>query len=487
VTTVNTMTAEQASARTKTFDAWRLLALSAGLGAVLLVRGPIRDPDVFWHTLVGQYTLDGRRFPHPDPWAFTLPAAHWHSTSWLSELGLAMVYDLAGLAGLVALRLLLLALLLTALHWLLVRGRSGWHGPVVFAAVVLPIAGFVQERPQTVSLLFACWLAAQAAGVLFRDHLPSRWRVVPITWLWAMFHGLFVLVPAVLLVLAVGQLVDNHPGARQRARHLTATAILAALAAALTPMGPRLLLAPITVGAAARDFISEWAPTRLDTLSSWGFAWMTALIIAAWARGRRSVPRSHVLWLLFMDTFAFSANRNTAPTSILLGPLAVAALQSTWPRPSTIRVSRPIVMATACLGLLAVVLSYATAPVLGPNHPRRITARLAAQPGVVRVFDDYNVSGFLLREAWPHVRVAIDGRADRYGDEELHRYSDAVNGAPGWRAYVDGLRPDAALLLKKQALTQLLREVEHWQVVMSENDWVLLAPPGSPLLAPESS
>jgi hypothetical protein len=352
----------------------------------------------------------------------------------------------------------------------------------VFTVVALPLAGFVQERPQTASLLFACWLAALARQVLLHGRLPVRWQVVLLTYAWALIHGLFVLVPFVLLLLAAGVIVDRAPGARQGARNLAITALVATLAAGLTPMGPRLLLAPVTVGAAAKSFIAEWAPTRLDTLSSWGFAVVSALIVIAWSRAAGPAPRSQLLWLLVLDAFAFSANRNTAPAAILLAPIALAALQRTWPATSTIRVQRRPVVALGALGLVAVVLSYASAPVLGPSQPQRLAAILAEQPGVTRVLDDYNVSGYLLREAWPHVQVAIDGRADRYGEKELQRYSDAVNGAPGWQEYVDELRPDAALLLKEQALTQLLLEVGNWRVVRPEGRWVLLAPAGSSLL-----
>lgn len=463
-------------------DAWRLLSLVSAVGTVLLVRGPIRDPDVFWHTLVGQYTLDGHRFPHPDPWSFTLAGAHWHSTAWLSEALLAATYDISGLAGLIALRLLLLAGLLAGLYRLLVRGRPGWAGPVVFTVVALPLSSYVQERPQTASLIFCCWLAAVARNLLLEARVPSRWGFVVLTWLWAMIHGLFVLAPTCLVLLALGQLLDGGTEGRRRARWLATTAGLAALAAAATPMGPRLLLAPVTVASAAQNFIAEWAPTRLTTFSSWGFAGVAALLLISWSRSEVRVSRSQLLWLLALSAFAFTATRNAAPVAILLAPLAAPALSAAWNTTSTITVARRVVTMCGAAGGIVAVASYATAPVLAPSEPLRIARMLGEQPGVVRVLDDYNVSGFLLREAWPHVRVAVDGRADRYGEKELARYSEAVNGGPGWQKYVRSLHADAALLRRESALTQLLRGVEHWQVVTKEGPWLLLAPPGSELL-----
>jgi hypothetical protein len=459
---------------------WHLLALVAGIGSVALTAGPIRDPDVFWHTLVGEYFLHGKAFPHPDPWAFTLPSAHWHSTSWLGEIVLAATYDAGGYAGIVALRLVMALAVVAALFLLLVRGRSGWAGAVVFVLLAIPLTDYVQERPQTVSVIFCCWLAHRVRQFLLYDELPARGRFVAITYLWATVHGLFVLAPALLVLLAAGAALDGYRARAVQVRSLLLTAALATVLCAATPMGPRLLLAPITVGSSARGFIAEWFPTQLTTLGAWAFASMLGLLLLTWARSTERTPRAQLLLVLVLAGFGFSATRNAGPAAVLLAPLAVDAAERTWhARSSTLLLPRTPVLAVSAVALLAALVSYLGHPLVATTAPSRIAAELRHEPGNVRLLNDYNVSGYLLRESWPHIRVTIDGRADRYGHAALQAYSDAMKGDPSWRRYVAALDVDEAVLRKEQALTQLLL-TNGWHQVMTDGPWVLLRRDGTP-------
>jgi hypothetical protein len=457
---------------------WQVLALVAGIGAIALTTGPIRDPDVFWHTLSGEYFLHGRSFPHPDPWSFSLPGTHWHSTSWLGEIVLAATYDTGGYAGLVALRLAMGLALVAGLFWLLVRGRTSWPGAVVFVLMVLPLTTYVQERPQTASFLFACWLAHRVRAFLLRQQLPSRWRFVAVTYLWATIHGLFVLGPFCLALLAVGALLDGGRRRLPEAKALLLTAALATGVCAATPLGPRLLLSPLTVGSAARGFISEWAPTQLLSLPAWSLAGVLGLLALAWARGTVPVPRSQVLFVLVLTAFGFGAFRNTGPAALLMAPLAVAAAEQAWKVSGSAPVVLPRtpVLVLAAVALLASLVSYLGKPLLSDSTPTRIADRLRAEPGTVRLLNDYNVSGYLLREAWPKVRLVVDGRAERYGSSFLSDYEKAMQGGPTWKAYVERLHVDYALLRKESALTQLLL-ASGWTTEQKDRSWLLLKPP----------
>lgn len=469
--------------RTVLVPAWNLVALAAGVGAVALSAGPISDVDVYWHVEVGAYTLHGHGFPQPDPWAFTLPNVHWHSTAWLSELVLAAVQRSVGWSGLVALRLVLSLLVSVALARLLLRGRSGWAGPAVYAVVVLPLVGYVQERPQTASLLFLLWLAGRLDPLLTRGELPRRWSFVAMTWIWACVHGLFVLAPAMLVLVGLAGLLDGGIASRSRFRSLAVTALLSTAVAGLTPMGPRLLLAPLTVGSAARGFISEWGPTTAAVPATWGMFVLAGVLFLAWARSATRVPRSEVLVALALLLFGLAAIRNAGPTSILLAPLTLRRMEATWDTSSQLRVARAPVAALGLLALLASCLSYLQYPALPPARPSRVAAVLAAQPAPLRVLNDYNVSGYLISTAGRRVRLTVDGRADRYGHDFLHRYDEGLNGETDWQAYVRSLRPDVAVLGKDSRLGELLIVRLGWRKVLVDHAYALYAAPTT-VLAP---
>lgn len=463
---------------------WHLLALVAGLAAALFCAGPVSDPDVFWHVEAGAYTLHGQRFPFPDPWSYSLPDAHWHSTAWLSELILAAVQRSSGWLGIVVLRAAITAWIVMALYRLLVRPERSWTGPVVFLAVVLPISRYVQERPQTASLLFLVWLAAIGHRFLTTGARPRRWRFVAMTYLWALLHGLFVLAPAILVLLALGALLARGRAAREDAAWLTRTALLATAGAALTPLGPRLLLAPITVGNAAKGMLAEWLPTNLTVPGAWGFAAVLAILLVCWARSTRTVPLDQLLFVVVLTAFGFLVIRNAGVVSILLAPLAVDWLGIAFGGRSELTVPRRAFACLAVLGAIAVAVSYLRWPVLPEARPAKIAQSLAAQPGQLRVLNDYNISGYLISSTSGHVKLLVDGRADRYGHAFLERERAAVQGGIDWQPVIREYHPDVAVIGKDSPLAQLLVAVEGWHVVMTDHAFQLLSAPGVTLSPP---
>lgn len=474
--------AERAVAAARVVPAWNLLAGVTAAGAIALCAGPVSDVDVFWHVEVGAYALKGNSFPFPDPWAYTLPGAHWHSTAWLSEVVLAAVQRTMGWAGVVGLRALLTVLILLSLGRLLLRGRrNSWAPAVIYTVVALPIVFYVQERPQTASLLFLVWLAGILARGL-QGQLPRRGRFVAVTWFWAWVHGLFVMAPGVLCLLAAGQLVQHGRAGRGNARNLLATAGCAFGIAALNPTGPRLLLAPLTVGAAARGTIAEWSGTSISVAASWGMFALLALLMAAYARSSE-VPRDELLVVLSLGLFGLLAIRNAGPVSLLLAPVVLRRIQLTWRTDSTLTVRRSVSwLLTASLGVAALS-SYTNHPAIGPTAPRTIADTLGAQPVPLRVLDDYNVSGFLISHGNGKVRLTVDGRADRYGGRFLQSYSDALTGGKDWSSFVTRLNPQVAVV-GKDSLTRVLLEARlGWKVQLVDHQYALVVAPNL-VLAP---
>jgi hypothetical protein len=437
--------------------------------------GTADETDLFWHLRVGDYFLHGKAFPHPDPFAFTLPDVHWHTTQWLSEALLAGTYDLAGFAGIVAVRLVLVLALLTALAALLLRRGTNWSGPVVFAATAAPLTSFVQDRPQLPSLVLVVWLAATLDRFLRHDQVPHRLRFVAVTYLWANLHGLFVLAPGLLILLAIVEALPRTPEHLRRARTLAATAGLAVLVCALTPRGPGLLLAPFTIGSAARDFVMEWTPTNLTFSAAAGFFGLLALMLVATARSSRRVPARELVYTLALGAFGLLAIRNVAPATILLSPLALTWCGAAWSAPSTIRLPAAWFRVLGAVLLGAALLTQAGSPA-GPHRQVKLTAALAQLPQGTRVLDDYNLSGFLLLRD-PNLRLAIDGRADRYGRPFIQSYLRAVSGLPGWRGWVQDLHASYAVLPVDAPLPELLTSQLRWKQVLVDDGFVLLRAP----------
>ena len=245
----------------------RLVSTWAPLGVVALVplfllfgrSHQIGDPDTFWHIRAGDYLLQTWQFAGPDPWSpFTANA--WVLHEWVPELALSLAYRVDGLTGVAWAWYVGTVLVALAFY---VSCRS--QGRIVLSAIatvlaLLGAAASLTPRPQLVSIALAAvvtaaWLSTARDG-------RARWWLVPMTWVWACSHGMWFVSPLVGCAVVLGLLLN-----RDRAkplRRLGAVALSCVLVAAITPAGPSLLLAPLSVSGYTR-FVSEWDPPRLTS------------------------------------------------------------------------------------------------------------------------------------------------------------------------------------------------------------------------------
>jgi hypothetical protein len=445
--------------------------------ALIMTADVGRDPDLYWHRVVGAALLHGNWGLDPDPVSY-LPG-HWYSLSWLADVGYAAIVDWWGYAGVVGLRFVLAAAFFTALLALCCRASATPAASfVVVTVVALTAFPVLQDRPQTISLvLLAGW-----AGVVDRVYRggarPRWWMVALLTWTWANLHGLWILVPATLLVLAARaalQRRDTSP--RDAARPLLLLALVAAVSGACTPVGPKLLLSAWRVSSST-GLIAEWHPTVPRAFGAWGLVAVLLLVVAGWARAREPVSWGDIAYGLVWAGFGFWAFRNAVPVSVLLAPLAVRSLASVAPHLDRASARAPAwtLLAVAVLGLGAAAVRYTQVPVISPDQPAAIARTLAAR-GDSHVMATYNISGFIREFGGDGVRVALDGRADRYGSARIERFVEAFRGEGDWRAVVLRYDPDYVVADRVTAFPELLRGL-GWRQVQRDGDFVLLAPPG---------
>lgn len=464
---------------------WRLLAFVVG-AALLWLQAvkPFVDVDLYWHVRLGQEVLERRQVAGTGrEWAYTFPGSDWVTTQWLAEVVLAAVHDAWGFSGIAALRVLVCTCFALALAHLLLRGRRTPWAPVVFATTLLIASTAFQERPLLASLLLTVWLARVCERELAQRVLPSAWWVLVVTALWANLHGQWVVVPGCLGLLALGRTLEwwiARPRGAFPVRSWGLTAVSAA-AGMLTPVGPRLLLAPWEFRSATEQIL-EWRPTSLDAGDTVAFALMVGALVVCWARRGGPVPISELVLVLGLCVFAALAVRNVVPAAILLSPLVVRRLEAADPRQDRVD-SRGeavgLVAVAACavlVALLAVGARFAATDHVPANVPVALAQQLAALPGEHRVVNDYNTGGALVYWAGASTKVAVDGRADRYGGSFLRRYQDMMHMRTGWESTFAELGPDTALLDRELPLhRELVRR--GWAVLGVDGPYVLLQAP----------
>ncbi len=432
----------------------------------------VSDPSPWLHLRVGQYLLDGGRFGLPDPWA-PYPVRPFVPTEWLPSILAAQLYAAAGLPAIAWLRCASMLLLLTAALWSTRRVSGTVPSLLAAFASVLAAGEGMTERPQAISLV----LLAVTVGAWWRtaEDLKPRWWLIPLTWLWAMSHGLWV-VGLGLGVVIVASLAIDHRLDRRQAGRLLAIPALGLVAAALTPVGPRLLLTPLTVGANGRDFVGEWQPTSIrDPYAILTLA-MLAIVLLRWIRSRVVPPwwQIALAGLSLVSTLAMS--RTIAVGAVFAAPLLAQALQQHL-RTSVEPVTRRDVLGWLTLVLAAAVIAVPVSATIAQSPvgvPQGLRAQLSAIPAGTVILCEDDKTGWLLW-AEPQLAPAIDIRTEIYSHAHLAAYVRTMAVEPGWQDFLRSTRSTYALVATESPIATALRERLGWQSLGADSGFVLLA------------
>ncbi len=465
-----------------------LAAVAALLVPIRSAARPLDDIDLYWHILIGREILDGTPVTEAGRgWSFAPVPDTWVSTQWLAEVLFAWMHDTFGFSSLVVYRTVTTILALLVLAAVTLYRRPARAAAWPFALGGLALAMTSQDRSQQLTYILAP-LVGWWGLRLWRDgRLPRWWVVLPLVVVWANVHGGWVLLPIMLVVAAVAWVLDH--GLREPRLVLRALllAIATGLAAMVSPSGIDNVLA-------ARRFsestaaIAEWGAVRTVDWQSLAIGLLTLTVVVAWARGRQGPTRGEVVLVLVLLVFGYSAWRSSTPAVLMLAPIVVGtmarAIGDDDPLPAGTR--QPLARVSAGIAAVGVALSLVLAvtqtPAVDPDIPQALLTKVRDNPQPQRVLNTYNISGPLLFFGGPppHVLVAIDGRADRYGGEYIGEYTDTLMYArPGWEDMVDDLDPTAAVLRIDEPLAGALVAQRGWTEVAREGNTLILAAPGS--------
>ena len=186
-----------------------LLALLAGTLAFLAASFAARNNDLWLHLGAGRMLTTGEYSLGSDPLSYTAADRPWVNHAWLFDLGAYLLYnsDPTGFT-LVLVKALAVAAGFGLLMAIRRPGASRWPWAAVAAVAVVAAVPRLTLGPLTGSVVLLC----ATLFVLFRvPSRPGSWRtplvIGAIFWVWANVDAWFVLGPAVLALLLLGELV----------------------------------------------------------------------------------------------------------------------------------------------------------------------------------------------------------------------------------------------------------------------------------------
>jgi hypothetical protein len=454
------------------------------LGGLLLVMvrwvsAPVSNADTFFHLRYGHEFLDGWSLRDPGH-VSTFGNRDWVPTQWASQMAMALMESAAGLPGVVWITGVVVLLTVAAVFLVARQYADPLPAVVVALMVVLATSDNLTGRPQVVSYLLV--LVVTHVWLQSARDLRPRWWLVPVTWVWATLHGMWPIGVLIGVVALVGIVLDNRSRLhelRPVLLRLLAVPVLSVLAAALTPVGPRLYGAVVLVGGRAQ-FHDEWSATDFHLRQPAVAALLIGVTLLVWLVGRGSQRPDSVSILLLLLAAGWSAYAmRTVPVAAMMTvPFVAGALQSLVGRSRPgMRRERTVVaaMVVAAVALLAAVVPVtADRPASVPSWVNPALDRLPAGTPVQTT----DVMGGYLMWRHPDLDPVIDGYSDAYTTRHLQEQLDLVELRRGWDKTLRKTGVRYALLPTRSRLAYALTTFEDWRVLHTSRAVTMLEAPG---------
>ena len=429
------------------------------------------NDDTFFHLRFGQEFLSG--WSISDPGSVTSQASRdWGPTQWAAQIGMASMENLFGLAGVAWLAGLMFTAYVIALYLACRQFASPLTSTLVTVVAFLCSATGLSARPQMVSYLLI--VVVTSAWLRTAQDRRLRWWLVPLVWAWATLHGMWPIGIAVGVVAVVGCALDRRSDRRWLLKAAGIPA-LSAIAACLTPLGPRLYLEILSVGSRS-EYFKEWGPTNFTEIAPMLLAALMALVILL---GLRQVSFSWTQTLLLLQAggWAIYSARTVPVAAAMLTPLAAMALQSVQRPAEPLRRREGLFVGGAFLaGLLLLAAMVPGTSTASPADREWVDDALHNLPPETVLLNEWDWGGYLM---WKHPQLdlVMHGYGDTFTDEELDRNVDITLLRPEWDEQVESTGATVALLDPDSSLAYELERSAGWAVVREDSQVVLLAAP----------
>jgi hypothetical protein len=422
-----------------------------------------RDPDTFWHTVVGRTILDTGHFFDRDPFSGTCGGEKWIPHQWLGEIGMALLDRAGGFDALLLAAATILAGTFATLFAQLVRAGLHWLPASMLTGLGLAAAaGHFHVRPHLVTIAGSAFLFTRLADFdAGRIRFPSLLWLLPVFLVWSNTHG-GALGGLATFAFALGgwsvyRLVGWPSPVRTIGDVMKLTVLLGLLCATpfVNPYGtdlPRCWFEILGMGE-LKTIIQEHRALDVRSPTAWPILAFAAIYLFA-LLGTRQRPR--ITWIIPLVWLAlgFDCVRHASLFAVAaLVALADVIPATTWAKRLATEGSdlfRPIAPAPPCgfatfvvpaaVVLVAFVAQVSKLPLpMAGNGWARLDStvwpvdllddlhREAGSRTGIRIFNEYADGGFLIYFA-PQYRPFVDGRCELYGGPWLKRYVEAEGG-----------------------------------------------------------
>jgi len=456
----------------------------------------LSNGDIWWHLRTGVWIIQNHSVPHSGLFSQS-PDLAWIASSWGYDLLLAFAFRTLGL-GSIPVFLMGFKSALAVVTFLLAGGLRGkfWLAAAL-SAIAQYILGGIQPGPIYFTILFF------AVELLLLTECRRTGRVRPLFWLPALFllwanldiqfvYGVLLLL--LFLSLSLLQEVGRRPGVAHLQHGSRANAgvvaTLTLIATLVTPYSYHLggvFFATLT--SAANRYFPDFQAMTFHRSQDYILLLLT--MVAFLALGlRRSRDPFQIALLVGCTMLSFQAQRNIWLATLASVAVIAEAAQARAEETTTVKAPDdqiPCRVFSAICAAALVLLTLIVSALRIPHNREALLARIGQSYPVqasnyVRehglpqpLFNAYEWGGFL---TWylPEYPVAIDGRADLYGDDSIILYSRVMNADLPYTAYPSLTQARTLLLQRNSLMAEALSTLPRFKVAYSDRVAMVLVP-----------
>jgi len=482
------------------------------------------DGSTGWHLVAGDFILQTHQIPYHDLFSYTHPDAPWVAYEWLSDLLMAFAVKLGGLN-------LLAVCCGCSIGWLLILlyGRCRKEGAHVLLALLLVVIGTLVTavhwlaRPHLFTF-FGIYLFTTRLEDYYRGEIGKLQLLIPLTLfmlLWVNTHPAFLFGFALMGIYLFSSLVvswfqffgsgapvapgmekiSNHR--RERVKWIALSMVACGAATLVNPYGTHLYsyiaqyLKGNSVLAATDEFLS---PVFHGTLQPVCLELLFGAFIVGLAMGVNRLTLPRLLTCLAFGHLVLSAVRNMPLYAIVILPaISLLLAKVAWPsfagssqlvakwRAGSRGFDENESMCNSHIWPMAIFVFLSIASLNGgklfgadviscswghKDKPSATLEYLSKEEAAKRLdpnhgFNYDNWGGYIRYRLG--TRVFIDDRADFYGENFYTRYSVISLVQPGWKKLLDEYKVQWILMPKNSRLGAALADEPDWHKASSDD------------------
>jgi hypothetical protein len=398
------------------------------------------DSDLWGNVRFGLDLLETWSFSTVDPYSFTQDVP-WINHSWLPQVLMAAAYRVGGAAGIVGVKVLVLATII----WLVARAYANAAPLVAEGAVAVVL---LTARPVFATARAQLWtfLGVVVLCRLMLSRKPGAMAWAPLVMaIWVNSHVGWLIGLALVLWWAIGVLVRGPTHERYRAVGIVTASMLATL---VNPYGWQMWHLVFRVAHLSRD-IMEWQPlSAASVINQAAVAASVAVVLLLHKR----LPFERVACSVGLGYAAFRAMKFdslcVAASVLFLAPVIVAR----YPRPTTDDQRLPLGMRLVSGAAVAAVLAFTlvnawpritclTSKDWRPD-PTAAAALVNASPAG-RIVVTFGWGEYVIWHFGPRLQVSFDPRFDLvYSPSTIAQQSAVSNAQPEGTEFLRRTRPE---------------------------------------------